>query len=224
VARIRRAKVGADGRFELAGCSAPPYRLELYAATDRPLVRLEGVGPGPEIELEVEPLGSIQGEFVDEAGLLPPSVLPDIYLGVQEYVGPTWSEHGRFDFEQLRPGRYRLTIEHDEHLLFTRWVDLAPGEHVDLGRIASVPLGSLLVDFDTYPSGGITGSVLDEGLGLVAVIDSVDGRLGVRALPPGEWRLDLEAQGCARISAPFTVRPGERTDHRLTAVPGVDRS
>src|SRR6185503_15159782 len=143
VARIRRAKVGADGRFELAGCSAPPYRLELYAATDRPLVRLEGVGPGPEIELEVEPLGSIQGEFVDEAGLLPPSVLPDIYRGVQEYVGPTWSEHGRFDFEQLRPGRYRLTIEHDEHLLFTRWVDLAPGEHVDLGRIASVPLGSL---------------------------------------------------------------------------------
>src|SRR6185503_16515332 len=111
-----------------------------------------------------------------------------------------------------------------EHLLFTRWVDLAPGEHVDLGRIASVPLGSLLVDFDTYPSGGITGSVLDEGLGLVAVIDSVDGRLGVRALPPGEWRLDLEAQGCARISAPFTVRPGERTGLRLTAVPGVDRS
>jgi len=70
----------------------------------------------------------------------------------------------------------------------------------------------------------MSGRVLDAGLGQVAVLELVDGRPGVSALPPGEWLLDLEAEGTGRISAPFSIRPGERTELRLPTVPGVERS
>ncbi len=222
----KTAPVGPDGRFVLDDCGRPPYRVELYAARDRPVLRRDDVGPGPELVLVTEALGSIHGEFVDAAGLLPAGASPDIRVALREEVthSPTWDEAGRFDFELMRAGRYSFTVEHAERVLFATWGELAPGEHVDLGRIETAPLGSLVLDLDPYPSGSMSGRVLDAGLGQVAVLELVDGRPGVSALPPGEWLLDLEAEGTGRISAPFSIRPGERTQLRLPTVPGVERS
>jgi len=125
---ILHAPVGADGRFEIADCTWPPFRVELYAAPDRPVLRRDDVGPGPELVLVTEALGSIQGKFVDAAGLLPAGASPDIRVALREEVthSPTWDEAGRFDFELMRAGRYFLTVEHDERLLFAAWVELAP--------------------------------------------------------------------------------------------------
>jgi hypothetical protein len=95
---------------------------------------------------------------------------------------------------------------------------------VDLGRIASQPLGSLALSLVPQPSGAATGRVLDATFGVVAELELVDGRLGVPALPPGDWFLDLEASGFGRISAPFSIRSGERTEVTLELVPGVERS
>ena len=224
--RMRRAALGPDGRFELADCARPPYRVELYAAHDRPVLRRDDVGPGPEIVLVTEALASVAGEFADAAGLLPAGERPDIRIALREFVShsPTWNEAGRFAFELLRPGRYRLTIAHAERALFATWVELGPGEHVDLGRITSAPLGSLVIALDPVPGTGIVGTVLDDGFGEVAHLELVDGRLGVPALPPGEWLLDLEASGTGRMCAPFTIRPGERTELELATAPGVERS
>ncbi|MSR60941.1 MAG: sigma-70 family RNA polymerase sigma factor [Planctomycetes bacterium] len=224
--RIRRAQVGADGSFEVRDCALPPYRLELYAAEDRPLLRRDDVGPGAELLLVPGALGSIQGEFVDEAGLLPAGVDPEIHVECREFVthDPSWDANGRFAFEQLRAGRYRFTIEHEQRVLFASSVELAPGALVDLGRIASAPLGSLALTLKPNPSAAVEGSVLDAGFGVVAELELVAGRLGVPVLPPGDWFLDLEASGVGRVCAPFSVRPGERTELQLDLVPGVDRS
>ncbi len=223
---VMTENVGADGRFVLGGGGLPPYRIELYAARDRLVLRRDDVGPGPELVLVVEALGSIQGEFADAAGLLPAGERPDIRVALGEIVtqAPIGDEAGRFAFELLRAGRYYLTIEHAERPLFATWVDLAPGKHVDLGRITSAPLGSLVLSLDPWPSTGLSGTVLDAGLGQVAVLELVDGRLGVPALPPGDWLLDLQAEDTGRICAPFTIRAGERTELRLATAPGVERS
>jgi RNA polymerase sigma-70 factor (ECF subfamily) len=223
---LRRASIGADGRFEIPSCDHAPYRLDLYAAPNRQILRREHVAPGAELVLVTPALGSIRGEFVDEAGLLSAGARPSLFVSSREYVTepPTRLDEGRFAFEGLAPERYRFAITLGDQVVCVRTVDLAPGADVDLGRIESAPPGSLVLAFDPYPSGGMGGTVVDASGSHVASVEVLDGRLGVAALPPGDWRLDLRIDGCAPVLAPFTVRPGERTELTLVPVPGVERS
>ncbi|HEX6881828.1 MAG TPA: sigma-70 family RNA polymerase sigma factor [Planctomycetota bacterium] len=225
VGSLKRAPLAADGRFELAGCDQPPYRLELFAGTDRPVLRQEGVGPGEELLLVAERLGSIRGELDD--GLTEPSVAPPkVLVSFREDVllPPTWQDGGRFAFELLRPGRYRVRIERAERLLFATSLDLGPGESLDLGRIVSAPSGKLALTLDPPPEGGFGGSVLDAAHETVAFLELVEGQLGVAALPPGEHLLVLEGPRLASQIHPFTIRPGERTELVVPTRPGVERS
>jgi len=225
-ARIRRAPVAADGRFEVSDCASPPYRLDLYAAADRPVLRRDDVGPGEELVLVAEALASLRGEFVDEAGLLPAGVCPEprVEYRDDDALAPSWVEGGRFAFDSLRAGRYRFRIAYAERVLYSASVELVPGGLVDLGRIASAPPGSLALTLDPNPSGGVDGRVLDAGFGFVAGLELVEGGLGVAALPPGDWFVELDTPGVAQVCAPFTIRSGERTELALALVPGVERS
>lgn len=225
--RMKRAPLAPDGRFEVAGCDQPPYRLELYAASNRPVLRRDEVGPGAELELVAEPLGSIRGELVDEAALLQPAgTPPSVSVSFREHVtlAPSWQEGGRFAFELLRPGRYRIRIQHGAGLLFATTVDLAPGSSLDLGRIASAEPGSLVLALEPPAEGGFSGSVVDSSHEHVAFVELVDGRLGVAALPPGEHLLALEGSALASRILPFTIRSGERTELVVPTQPGVPRS
>jgi hypothetical protein len=223
--RMKRAPLAADGRFELAGCAQPPYRVELYAATNRPVLRWDEVGPGEELVLVAEPLGSIRGEFVDEAGVLPEGLRPEVLASFREFVdlAPTVEDEGRFAFELLRPGRYRLRIAADE-LYFATTVEVAPGATVDLGRIALRAPGSLRLTLDPPSAAGVSGRVLDASFEACATLELADGQLGVAALPPGEHLLVLEGPALASRILPFTIRSGERTELVAPTEPGVERS
>lgn len=228
--RIRRAPLAADGRFEVASCDRPPYRLELYAATDRPVLRRDEVAPGPELVLAAPLLGVLRGMWVDQAGLLPAGAVPEIRIAHRESVTlpPTWLEDGRFVFERLRPGRYRFTVGHAERVLCARTLELAPGEDLDLGRIPGAAPGSLAVTLDPHAPSGVRGSVHDDGGGEVAALELVEGptgpRLGAAALPPGEWLLELEAEGQARFTTRFRIESAQRTELAVALAPGVERS
>jgi RNA polymerase sigma-70 factor (ECF subfamily) len=220
-------RTDAQGRFAISGCDDPPYAVDLLDEAGRtPVISLTDVGPSSaEIVLRLSLPASLAGEL---AGAGMPGGDERAKVALEPRMGihwpvPEWRD-GRFVFENLQPGSYRVHARSDERLLArSEWIALAPGEHVDIGVLSGEAPGALVVELESWPA-TFGGCVRGRDLSVHASLDLGERGFGVEALAPGEWWLDVDGAGMAGALEPFTVRPDETTRVRVALEPGVART
>jgi hypothetical protein len=190
--------------------------------------RAEGARAGDEIVLVApgqEALGRIAGTFVDAAARVPAGarVTARLVLEDGESHSPAELVNGRFAFESVLPGRYRVHVRTaDSGLADSDVFDLQAGANVDVGVLASRGTGSLAVEF-LAPSD----VALPEGC---AFVDGL--RPLVRA--DQEWRVAEMEAGAHWLSTAFPqlgmeqrrfeIEEGRETNLIVELERGVERT
>jgi RNA polymerase sigma-70 factor (ECF subfamily) len=237
-----------EGRFRVLECDSPPYVLMFRDENGRILAEKEGVGPGPEpVELVLANPATLTGVFqheeaLDAAPVLAPEDLDGRRLGsrrklvafVSERSGEaranaTW-DGDAFTFTDLAPGTYRLTIRTRESVLYrSDWMPLAAGERHDLGALRASGLGdeapgSLSVRVTPADVPRASGVLRGADFEALSFVQGKGGELSAEALAPGEYWLDLRADGHASELMPVTIASVELTSVSVTLRPGVART
>jgi hypothetical protein len=123
-------------------------------------------------------------------------------------------------FRDMRPGRYRAEILSEETTICTSdWFELAAGERLHLGTLASAPGGALRIELVRTP-----GTEALEQRVYLRPEDSAHGRwldFGrestrlVESLNPGSWSLSLYSDGLANRFTEAEGRAGETASVRI---------
>lgn len=244
-AHMSQTKTDELGHFELANCDAPPYTVQLHGPGESSaLVRVSDVVPGSELVLVVPELGSVSGRFIDAGERIATATpfgrrpgrpylheaAPGLSVFLTERGGGSSGRldyrDGRFTFDRLDAGVYRLTIRTLESLIHrSDWFELGPGEHRDLGTIRSEPAGSLAVEIShEYEPERVSPVVRDSDFDIVSLVRPRGADLVAEELSPGTWYLDLGAEGMADVCEPVDIRAGEETRVHVQLEPGTDRT
>jgi hypothetical protein len=158
-------RTGADGTFALGGASAPSYRLHVrapgFGAVTHPVE-----APSKDVELVLEPAGTIEGLVVDDAGrpveAFDVSAMP---AGGRQAMDrqpprkrPVVSEGGRFTLDEVAAGTYAVQVAaRDLGRQVVSDVKVAAGAVTDLGRIRLTAGGAIrgtVVDAASAPIAG----------------------------------------------------------------------
>lgn len=178
-----------DGGFELGGLFPEPLDMLSASAAGYSAVTRRQVAPGgDELELVLQPTGSIAGVVVGLAGEPLPSFVVEVHraASAESQTGPWFkapvkrafeSDDGAFAVDGLSAGRYTLAITAPGHAPGTvDAFEVRAGEAIDVGRVR-----------------------LEEGLTLTGRVVTADGG---RPLPGASVELDDGSGG------PF-VQPGQ---------------
>lgn len=146
------------------------------------------------------------------------------YVG-EEYEEPpsaetTTSEKGRFQFDSVPPGEYRLRLDAEEYGEREASLSLESNETLEVDyRLDREPVdiaGKIFEAGTREPLGGIRIRVLDFSgeERFRELYTEGDGSFAIRGLDPGEYRLRLDAEGYDRVDHVETVSEEVRLDVR----------
>ncbi len=136
---------------------------------------------------------------------------------------------GTFAAGAFAPGRYRVSIEHDDGVRWLVEVDLASGERKDLGVVALPRFGSLTVALN--PAVGTAAStaaprlrsaVLSDGSDLgPKLLPTSDGRWHAARVPSGTWWVVVRGQGIAAEAREVFIAPDTPHHVEVALAPAV---
>jgi len=132
----------APGRFRVDATDLGPGCFQV----NRPVVDLGGDVAGP-VAIEVASAGSIQGSL-PAGGAYTVVLLPVAGTDGAEARFATPDANGRFGFEAIPPGRYRISVQSADASRRSRWVSAQGGKEVQVagGTPTSVQLPAPPVD------------------------------------------------------------------------------
>lgn len=182
-------------------------------------VLLERTTTSPFVNLEIYPAGHLEGRLVG-ADKLPAEgialVLEALVDG--ERLEATSDLAGVFRFESVLDGNYRLIVGHGNNPLIEplSLSFLSPAMY--LPDLELPPLGEaefIVSDVEGLPLGGVSVRGSGTAGGVVEGLTGPDGKLLVRYLPAGHYRVraDLEGKGTRRTS--FDLTAEERAEVHL---------
>lgn len=202
-----------DGTFRFDGIPQPPYRI----VVDHPSYarkRLDEVRPerGSRLEIRLQEGGSIDGDLVDEDDGRPiERAIVSLYEGEDLIDEDATDGRGRFRFERVTPGRYRIKVRSREYLPYERNVTLAPARyeapHLSLGRIellGAFVIRGVVVDAlgDPVERARV---YLPFTLGSPSAFTDARGQFEIRGVAPGTHEIQAEhvRAGAARGRRPI---------------------
>lgn len=222
----------ASGRFEIDGLRDGTYLVIADGPRGSGRAHATGVTLGSDIELEVEPLGGIEGVVKSDGKALAQYTVtvdgPEVRSRVIK------DESGRFSMTRLDPGTYEVTVDSDEGTV-------QASVEVEASAVADVamklePFAKVrgkLVDANTGEGiGGMTIMALDRASDPTAMMSMFsgggnktddDGSFEVDRIRPGKGSitfLDPDAEGWStQAVARYEVEPGDDLD--LGTINGV---
>lgn len=246
---MKSVELAEEGRFRVLECDAPPYVLLFSDESGRILAEKEGVGPGPDpVELVLATPATLTGVFQHEepdaaAPVLAPEDLDGRRLGSRRNLVAFVSERSGeasfanaswdgdvFTFTDLAPGTYRLTIRTRESVLYrSEWMAFAAGEHRDLGTLRAsglgdAPPGALRVMYEPADAARTYGALRGADFEVLSFVQGGAGELSAEALAPGEYLLDLRADGFAETLLPVSIASGTTTSVSTRLAAGAART
>lgn len=228
-------RTDSDGRWSLQHTPIGAGYLSVGSTADTvapyPGTDVEvGAGTTTVAPLVVDPEGSIAGRVVDDDG----NPLVDVRVHGAGPDNVYTDADGRYTFEDVRPGDYRLIFDKRPTYAFQWWGDavddtsaatvhVAPGQHrTDVD--ATLHRGASISGTISVPGGGPVPRA-----GVYAVVDSAivrvasaapDGTYTIDQLPPGDYTLIAYAEGWAATYWGEVVLGGPRPP--LTVTPGQE--
>jgi len=221
--RARRSLTRDDGTFEVPGLAAEPLRV---SARDPERLYLEGreegvVPPRAGLEFVLRRDPGAPGRFVfrcvDSAGNAVPGVTLET---AREGAGrPTGlcvagaDQEGVFRPGQDQGGRYRLVLSRGAESATVECA-VEPGRTTDLGTVRLLPAALLRGRVVLYGEAAPAGILVLVGDSAFPERDAVDaeGRLAIRALPPGRGSIRLAHPRFEQAVVPWSAGPGETAD------------
>jgi hypothetical protein len=219
-----------EGRFTLI--NLPKGLLTVLTVVESQETRREQVDPaqGP-IELRVhrpapvlEPSSFITGRVLGPDGLPVAGVMVSAdYRMNQGHSEAATGADGAFRFGPLRPGPWSVYLQPQRYpTLGLPPHDLDAGATWDVGPLQLVEGGTALIQVTGVPANGdVTFTIRDatgrpHGAGWTG-----DHQLRTWVLAPGDYKIVLACDGCARRAVPFTIRAGVESSMDARLEPGV---
>jgi len=220
VAADGRAETNYGGRFEIPGLEAGRYQLDTETLRGTLLDRRE-IHLGGDRELRVDLVsGVLEGTVVDRAG---GAALSDVRIFLEPTVGElaltsSLSTHsdsqGRFGFDRLAEGTYRLRAELSGYGFERREVTVRAGQREEL-QLRLERTADLVLEVEgaagRRPSRlvVITLDAAGEPVSAVAFQITSDGEARLTGIPPGDWTLLVGSEGFGSVRLGVRV-PGGR--------------
>lgn len=166
------------------------------------------------------PLATLAGTVVDARDGKP---IERATVEIDSSIGPqTTTADGRFEFANLTPDTYTLTVEHPGHAkLQTPAILLSAGQTIANYVIRLQP-EAILSGRVAGATGSVSLTLTDAASGtFVATKFTPDGRFELRGLPAGRYKLSAEIQNQPKTFFPSTLSPDLAEVIELT--PGAHR-
>jgi len=222
----------ASGRFEIDGLRDGTYLVIADGPRGSGRAHASGVTLGADIELEVEPLGGIEGVVKsDGKALAEYNITVD---GPEVRSRHIKDDTGRFTMSRLDPGAYEITVDSDEGTVQTSVdVEASVTAEVTLKLEPFAKVRGKLVDANTGEGiGGMTIMAVGRASDPTAMMSMFsgggnktddDGSFEVDRIRPGKGSitfLDPDANGWSTLAvASYEVGPGD--DEDLGTINGV---
>lgn len=210
-----------EGRFEITGLRDGDYELVADAKGSSARGNLEGVRPGQNVTLTLEPMGGIQGKVTSNG-----SAVRDYVLHVDGLASRTKRVRdgsGKYEVDHLEPGTYSVKVTSDGGSR-TESVEVRPGETatLDIGLDEFATVTATVVDKEGNPVAGARVMMASgDGRSVSLELDGsepdirtdAEGKLETKCAP-GQRVLMIMAADSPRPIAmkPFVAQGGERHD------------
>lgn len=228
----------SEGRFVIPRCRAVEHGISLAEGPDRTPRRAAPrwkAHPGEdEFVLQLSapsgPLPArVRGAIADEHNRFDDPAAVDYRLTVEDGMSylPGQSDGLAFEFENVPPGRYRVTAYAQEQLVhLSDWVEVAANQDVDLGVLNTRAGAGLVVTLnceDGVSLDDVRSSLASDDLQAYVALTSQGMELVADNVQPGSHQLWVVAPGMAHVQRPLVLKPGETTRVAVDCVRGVDQ-
>jgi protocatechuate 3,4-dioxygenase beta subunit len=218
-----------EGRFTLI--NLPKGLLTVLTVVESQETRREQVDPaqGP-IELRVhrpapvlEPSAFITGRVLGPDGRAEAGIMVSAYTATHDRGEVATGADGTFKIGPLRPGAWTVYLQPQQHpTLALPPHDLDAGATWDAGPLQLVEGGTASIQVTGVPAGGDVTFTVRDGTGRPHGAGwTGEHQLRTWMLAPGDYKVVLACDGCARRAVPFTIRAGGQTSIEARLEPGV---
>ncbi len=219
VAQALMGRVDHDGKFRFENASAGSWTVfaSVGGQNSRTATAVVPEGGG-EVEIEIDFGGGhlLEGSLFRGSGVAVGYQVMAVGLGGGEFAQAISDAQGRYRFDNLAPGHYKLSVRSTTSLgrvLVERELDLRADEVLDI-ELEETRLSGRVVDTDGQPvagaalaltaTGSATGGALASALGS-GIRTREDGSFEIAQVSPGTYRLQVSHDGFASTSLPVEV-------------------
>lgn len=235
---MRLAQPDYEGAFVFEGLAAGDWRIAAMHPSRGQVMLEEPVtvtsGSEASVELEFPSGGLTLRGVVLRADEPVAGVMVSLSSPEKPFVGSTPTAHdGRFRFEGLEPGNYRLrvtsrfgaSLHHEESL------ELTTDREVVVELASDVLEGRVIDDLELRPLAGVRVSLVPAGEAQESLVlfrdettTDATGAFRFAAVPPGSWRLEAVEPGYARAELQVEISEGvapQAVEVRLSPAEGA---